>query len=114
VFGGGICYHASEIMLNIYSAHLGVQTRNTILAPQIRRAMLSTLAGELIGVWLAGMLGMDYRLFAFVAVFGWLPIVVVAFQRPDSPTGFDRVMMFAGFPVLFLALLIVSSLWLGS
>ena len=86
-----------------------MQTKNTVLAPPIKHAALATLAGECLGLWLgSSVLHMDHRVFGLAAVFGWLPIVVVAFQRPETPTRFDRVMMFAGFPALFVVLFLVS------
>ena len=78
------------------------------LAKPIRIACAWTLLAEFIGLWLAGMLGIDYRLAGSSMVPAWLPIVAVAVRRPQKPTGTDILAMFACYPVLLAAVAVFS------
>ena len=74
---------------------------NPTLAKPIPIACAWTVLVEFVGLWLAGVLGIDYRLAGLSLIFGWLPIVVVAARRPQKPSTTDALAMFAGYPVLF-------------
>lgn len=80
------------------------------LARPILFACAWTLIVELVGLWLAGILGINYRLVGMSLVPGWLPIVAVAVRRPQKPTATDLVAMSAGYPVLF-AVITVFDRW---
>ena len=76
-----------------------------VLASAFKHATLATLGGEVFGFFFGfWVLSMDYRMFFLAAVFAWLPIVIVAYRRPEKPTGADRIIMFGSFPALFIAL----------
>ena len=79
-------------------------TLDTKLARSLRMACLWNLALVVASFGAAALLDIYYRLFGVSLVLGWLPLLVVALRRPQTPTRADYIAMFGGFPVVFTAL----------
>ena len=77
------------------------------LATPLKFACAWTLTLDVLGLLFASAL-LHYRLFGITLILGWLPILLVALRRPQSPTIFDIVLMFAGFPAVVAAFTIFS------
>ena len=77
------------------------------LSPILTVACFWTAAFQILSLrlWLSSssILPIDDMLFGESLVLGWLPILIVAFRRRQSPTLTDRIAVFAGFPVVLLA-----------
>ena len=71
------------------------------LATSFQLACVATLILEAIGLRITGAFFFDWRLGVLCLLFGWLPIALIAFRRPDKPTKLDSAVMFFGFPLLF-------------
>lgn len=80
--------------------HLTFMSRDKLIG----YACLCTIILEALSLWLAGLAGVDYRVLGISLTLGWLPILIVAIRRPKSPTPFDIIMMFGGFPAVLVSL----------
>ena len=80
------------------------------LSPTLTVACFWTAAFQILSLRLwsssssSWVLPIDDMLFEGALVLGWLPILIVAFRRRQSPTLTDRIAVFAGFPLILLFL----------
>jgi hypothetical protein len=74
------------------------------LSPKLTAACFWTAAFQVLSLrlWLGSTIPIDDRLFEESLVVGWLPILIVAVRRRQSPTITDCISVFAGFPVVLL------------
>ncbi len=71
------------------------------LSKHFKLALPATLLWIVSSFWIEDALGMNYRVFGVSMAAGWLPMVVVAWRRPQTPTKLDLFALFAGHPLVF-------------
>ena len=84
------------------------------LAWSMKTGCLCTVVLQALGLILGGYIFNDYRLCAMSLPLGWLPILAVAFRRPNHPTRLDIGVVFAGFPAIFLVLALADHLYFNA
>ena len=77
------------------------------LATPLKLACAWMLILDVLGLLFASAF-LHYRLFGIALILGWLPILMVALRRPQTPTISDIVLMFAGFPAVVAAFAILT------
>jgi len=90
-----------------------MRTLDTKLARPLKMACLWTLAMTVASFGAAALLDIHYRVFGVSLVLGWLPMLVVALRRPQTPTRADCIAMYAGFPLVFATFALFSRLYFG-
>jgi hypothetical protein len=84
------------------------------LARSLRVGCLWTIVLQALSLFLGGLVFSDWRLCALGLPLGWIPVLVVAFRRPDHPSRTDIGAIFGGFPAIFGFLALVDRLYCAS
>jgi len=78
------------------------------LAKSLRVGCLWTVILQALSLVWGVYLFSDWRVCAVGLPLGWLPILAVAFRRPEYPSRTDIGVVFGGFPVIFAMLALVD------
>jgi hypothetical protein len=84
------------------------------LASSLRLGCLWTVVLQALSLFFGVYLFSDWRLCALGLPLGWLPILAVAFRRPEQPSRTDIAAIFGGFPAIFAMLALIDRLYFHS
>jgi len=84
------------------------------LARSLKLGCLCTVILQAVSLALGGYLFSDWRLCALGLPLGWIPILAVALCNPENPSRLDVAVVFASFPLVFAALVLLDRWYFGA
>ena len=81
------------------------------LTRSLQFACVWTIVLQALALAFGGYLFSDWRLCVLCLPLGWLPLLLISIRRPNSPTRLDIATVFAAFPIIFGAAVVLDRLY---